>query len=291
MERSLYTDLAVEWGGEAYEKNVERSEQGEGITVERFEVKGEKMRQALGRACGQYVTLHCPRPWLIDDDTLLRCERVLGDELGRMLRGVLREHWHTDTCVLVCGLGNREMTADAIGPLTVESLTATRHLREHAPQVFRSLGQRPLAAFAPGVLGQTGMETVELIGGCVDRIRPDVIVAVDALAAQSVRRLGCTVQLSDSGLSPGSGIGNHRKSVCRDSLGVPVLALGVPTVVDSDTLIRDAMAQMGIQEPPSAGREESAARSFFVAPKEIDVLVKSFAKLLAAGLERALLLI
>jgi GPR endopeptidase len=147
---------------------------------------------------------------------------------------------------LVVGLGNSEITPDAIGPFSVRKLNVTRHLRGIDEKLYDTIGRCEISALFPGVLGQTGIETVELIRGAAENAHPDVVLVIDALAARSCDRLAATVQLSDSGINPGSGIGNHRKAICRETVGVPVIALGVPTVVNSATLVYDALHKAGI---------------------------------------------
>ena len=188
----------------------------------------------------------------------------------------------------MAGLGNAELTADAIGPKTVGMLTATRHLREHEGGLYRRLGCSSLSAMAPGVLGQTGIETLELLRGAVRFVRPDIVILVDALAARSCDRLAATVQISDVGISPGSGVGNHRSAITRESLGVPVISVGVPTVVNSATLVYDALTEAGIETiDDSLHKVLKSGRSFFVSPKESDVITHEVARLLSRSIALA----
>jgi spore protease len=190
--------------------------------------------------------------------------------------------------VLVAGLGNAEITADAVGPRTVHRLTVTRHLHEYDRAIFRLLGRCQLSALAPGVLGQTGMEAVDLIRGAVQTAHPDVVLAIDALAARSTERLASTVQLSDTGISPGSGIGNRRRAIDRESVGVPVISLGIPTVVDSATLVCDALQKAGIERIDGKLRGVlENQRRFFVSPKESDLITAQTAALLVDAIEQA----
>lgn len=190
--------------------------------------------------------------------------------------------------ILVAGLGNRDITSDAIGPLTVKHLTVTRHIKELDPPLFARLGTLPLSAVAPGVIGQTGIETAALIRGAADTALPSLILCVDALAAKSVDRLAVTIQLSDTGIAPGSGIGNHRRAIDRTTVGAPVLAIGVPTVVDSSTMVSDMLERAGVEEiSPSLRRELDNGRSFFVTVKDTDTATGEMAKLIAAAIDRA----
>ena len=193
----------------------------------------------------------------------------------------------TPRCVLVAGLGNREITADSIGPKTVDRLTVTRHIREHDEALFNSYFRVPLCAIAPGVLGQTGIETAELVGGVAKTARPDLILAVDALAARATERLGATVQISDSGIFPGSGIGNRRSEISMRTLGVPVIAIGVPTVVNSATLVYDALQSAGYTEVDDRmERVLHEGESFFVSPRQSDRISESVADMLADAIDR-----
>ena len=211
---------------------------------------------------------------------------VLSRELRRLClpHGKLGEGYG----VLVAGLGNAEITADAVGPQTVHRLTVTRHLHEYDREIFRLIGRCQLSALAPGVLGQTGMEALDLIRGAVRAVRPNVVLAVDALAARSTARLAATVQLSDTGIAPGSGIGNRRRAINQKSVGVPVISLGIPTVVDSATLVYDALQKAGIGEVDAPLREVlENQRHFFVSPKESDLITAQTAALLTEAIEQA----
>lgn len=267
-------------------RTEERTENGVGISS--IIVSTEQAAREVGKPCGRYVTLSREKMWRLSGEAYQNFRDLLADCIREMAADMCGRPADDDFGVLTVGLGNREITADAIGPMTVQKLSVTRHLRDHTPELYTAIGLCSLSALAPGVLGQTGIETVELIRGAVDNARPDLVIAVDALVARSCRRLASTVQLSDRGIDPGSGIGNHRSPLCRDSVGVPVLALGVPTVVDSSTLVYDALAQAGIGE---IGDELRAVlengRGFFVSPKESDVITAQLSSLLADAIESA----
>ena len=183
---------------------------------------------------------------------------------------------------LVVGLGNAQITPDALGPLTVRQILATRHIPAQLAEQTGLSGLRPVAAIAPGVLGQTGIETGEIILSIVRDLSPAAVVAVDALAAGSPERLGCTIQLSDSGISPGSGVLNARKELSRQSLGVPVLSLGIPTVVDGGTLV------CGLLGCEDESRVPEEARAMMVTPRDVDALIERGAKHLSLALNAAL---
>ena len=184
--------------------------------------------------------------------------------------------------ILVAGLGNRAMTPDAVGPIAVENLLVTRHMVRTLPRQFQ--GFTPVSALCTGVLARTGLETLELIQGAAARVRPAAVIAIDALAARSRDRLCATVQLSDTGLTPGSGVGNHRRAVDRAALGVPVIAVGVPTVIDGATLCADLLAEAGCPQQPLSGR----GAALFVTPQDIDQRVTELGRMVGYAVTLAL---
>lgn len=215
---------------------------------------------------------------------------LLAGELRRMAADLLGREPDPSSRILVVGLGNCAMTPDAVGPGTVRRMTVTRHLKGYDEGLFAALGCCELSALSPGVLGQTGMESGELVKCAADLARAHLIVAVDALAARSCERLTSSIQLSDGGLSPGAGIGNHRMAVTKETMGCPVLAVGVPTVVDSSTLVWDALEQAGMTEsqlPATLTDVLERGRSFIVAPKDCDEVVELTCMLLARALDEA----
>ncbi|MBO7175995.1 MAG: GPR endopeptidase [Clostridia bacterium] len=254
--------------------------------IERIELLEEDCARKMGKPRGNYVTLHCRPFWKLGEEEREEAIRLLAGEIRAMClpaEGITERFG-----VLVVGLGNAEITADAVGPKTVHRLTVTRHLHEHDREIFRLLGRCQLSAIAPGVLGQTGMEAADLIRGAVKAVRPDVVLAIDALAARATERLAATVQLTDTGIAPGSGIGNRRRAIDRASVGAPVVALGIPTVVDSATLICDALSRAGITEMSDRLRDVlENNRRFFVSPKESDCITAQTAALLADAIEEA----
>lgn len=277
------SDLALESVGGT---DVSEERRG-GCIISRLAVSGSGGERRYGRPCGHYVTISCGRMWELDDGHSAEVEQVLSEELRRMTVALCRP-LDRDFGVMVAGLGNDEITADAIGPETVRRLEVTRHLRDYLPDAYGKLGVCALSAVSPGVLGRTGIETVELVRGAAENARPDVIIAIDALAARSVERLAATVQLSDTGIAPGSGIGNHRKAICRETVGVPVIGLGVPTVVDSATLVYDALDRGGVESIGDQLREVlEGGRDFFVSPKQSDIIVKRVSAMLARAIGEA----
>ena len=253
-----------------------------------LQIRTREASRELGKPVGDYVTLECGRIDRLGDDQQQLLARILAGELRGMAGRLSGKHPDGDFSVLAVGLGNAELTADAIGPKTVGRLTATRHLRRHEQALYRSIGCSSLSALAPGVMGQTGIEVLELLRGVVGHVKPDTVIVVDALAARSCTRLASTVQISDTGIEPGSGVGNHRSPITARTLGVPVIAVGVPTVVNSATLVYDALQEAGMDPGnPSLRRVLETGRSFFVSPKESDVITDQVAGVLSRAISSA----
>lgn len=285
MNHAIRTDLAVEaeqlWR-ESCEKTSalsgiragEREQNGFAIrTVEVLDARGE---EAIGKPKGTYVT--------VELDGFLRREENSFSEAAALLAGELRSILPMENggSVLVVGLGNRGITPDAIGPETVDNILVTRHLKEKLPEEFAAF--RPVSAVCSGVLGTTGIESSDLVRAVADEIHPSAVFAVDALASRSTARLCRTVQIADTGIVPGSGVGNARQALNRDTLGVPVVAIGVPTVVDAATLTLDLASRSGAElDPDSFG----AVGSMIVTPRDIDKNVRDVAKLIGYALNLA----
>lgn len=288
------TDLAAECrveSGEGELPGLRYAERREGkngeITVATLTVEKGEGERAIGKPAGEYVTVSFGRLWLADEEQQRLAEEVIADELRRMAERAAPGAGS----VLVAGLGNRQLTVDAIGPDTVEGITVTRHLRESEPALFEALGQKCVSALSPGVLGQTGMESAALLESAVKEAGAGLVIAVDALAARSPDRLCATVQLTDAGICPGSGVGNARRAVSAETLGVPVISLGVPTVADSSTLVYDALEKAGIAPEEISDelrRVLENGKGFFVSVKESDIALRSLAGILAGALDRAL---
>ncbi len=262
-----------------------KTREAAGFPVSELIISTKEAADNLGKPCGRYLTVECGR---IDRLTANDC-RALSHLLAGELRGTVKRLTHkaidTSLSVFVAGLGNADLTPDAIGPQTMRRLTATRHLRQYEGELYRAVGCSALSALAPGVLGQTGIETSELLRGAVNATHPDVIIVIDALTARSCDRLCATIQLSDTGIEPGSGVGNHRRAITYKSMGVPVIALGVPTVVNSATLVWDALQEAGIEgEDPRLKEVLERGKSFFVSPKESDLICESIAQLFARAI-------
>ena len=219
-------------------------------------------------------------------DALIRREEDAFPRACRALSTLLRELLPSqapDGPVLVAGLGNRMITPDAIGPQAADHVIATRHLVEQVPDVFSSW--RPVSALAPGVLGQTGVETGEVVCGVLDRIRPSAVLAIDALAAGRLSRLLRTVQLADTGITPGAGVGNARAALNEQTLGVPVIAIGVPTVVDGATLAHEIAGQLG---GPTCEALEDLSRPVMITTRDIDREVADISRMIGYAVNMAL---
>lgn len=242
---------------------AEYTRQGYGVTDVRVATK--QAAEAVGKPEGRYVTIDLRPYFRREEGFFARAARCLASELRTLLPGV-GEDWP----VLVAGLGNRGMTADAVGPLALESLLVTRHMVRSLPRQFR--GFTPVSALAPGVLAATGMEALELLRGAVQATGCAAVIAVDALAARSRERLCATVQLGDTGLIPGSGVGNHRKAIDKTTLGVPVVAVGVPTVIAAHLL----------------GDGQPEDDPLFLTPRDIDGKVRELGRVIGYGVTLAL---
>ena len=282
------TDLALEareiWAQDARDtarlEGVQVQETTrEGYPVTTVRITSKQGEQALGKPVGTYVTLELNGLKRREEDAFPRAARALGDELRALLN--LKQ----GQSVLVVGLGNRAITPDNIGPGAVSNTLVTRHLVEQVPAHFGHF--RPVAALAAGVLATTGVESGELVRAVVDRIKPSCVIAVDALASRSLSRICTTIQIADTGITPGSGVGNHRTALNRETLGVPVIALGVPTVVDVATLCADILAEAGQAElEPEVLR--GTATQLMVTPRDIDQSAADLAQVIGYGVNLAL---
>ncbi|WP_125114810.1 GPR endopeptidase [Agathobaculum sp. Marseille-P7918] len=277
------TDLAVEAIQNAEKtadlRQVRQTERSlEGFSVSEVEILGDDAAREIGKPRGRYLTLELDALVRREEDAFPRACRAL----STLLRELLPKNAPAGP-VLVAGLGNRMITPDAIGPQAVDHVIATRHLVEQVPDVFASW--RPVSALAPGVLGQTGVETGEIICGVLDRVKPAAVLAVDALAAGRLSRLLRTIQLADTGITPGAGVGNARAALNRNTLGVPVIAIGVPTVVDGATLAHEIAAQLG---SPSCEALDDLSLPVMVTTRDIDREVADIARVIGYAVNMAL---
>ena len=278
------TDLALEarelWQESAGQttrlEGVEaRQTRREGFAVDTVKVLDQRGEQALGKPVGTYITLTLDGLQRREEDAFGRAARAIGGELRELLGDL-----PGDAPVLVVGLGNRAITPDAVGPKVHDHTMVTRHLVRQMPEQFGAF--RPVASLSTGVLGTTGMESGELIWSVCRQLQPACVVAVDALASRSLHRVCRTVQLADTGIVPGSGVGNHRQALDRTTLGIPVIAVGVPTVVDGATLAMDLLGQ---EEPPKLAQ---GVENLMVTPRDIDSQVADLSKVVGFGINLAL---
>lgn len=254
------------------------TEESGNFSVSIIDIKSEAGMKKMGKPIGTYITVSCP-PFSDASD-------FDSDEIELISKQITKLLPQKRNLGLVVGLGNRTITPDALGAQVVEKTLATRHIPD---EIKRSAGLeclRAVAALSPGVLGQTGVETAEITGSIVKEINPDFVIVIDALASRSVSRLGTTVQISNVGISPGSGIMNERKELSEHSLGVPVIAIGVPTVVDAMTLALDISGSD--YEDFDKEKIEPKGRSMMVTPKEIDLIIQRASKVVALAINRAL---
>ena len=287
---SSRTDLAMEnLGADASFPGVDvhRWEESD-IQLSEVVIRTEEAARSLGKPCGNYLTLECPLLREHDPDARMAMANLLGEELSRMLSP------SEDAPVLVVGLGNRNVTPDALGPAAIDQTLVTRHMLQSE---YAHSGMRSVCAIAPGVLGVTGIETVEMVESLAKKLHPRAILCIDSLAARDSERIGCTIQISNTGIQPGSGVGNHRRPLTKETLGVEVIAVGMPTVIYAATLARDAFALLARQEDEkgeaalsSMERElmETKLGNLIVTPRDIDAIVKNCATMIAGGINRAL---
>lgn len=303
---SIRTDLAIE-SREIYRNEneseipgVEVHEEDDGnIKVTTVKVKTDEGEKIIGKMKGTYITMNIPTFTHYDSDTM--------DEVSRSLAKVLSSLVKVDknTTTMVIGLGNWNITPDSLGPKVVSKLMVTRHLKQLVPDTIDE-GISPVCAMAPGVLGITGIETSEVVKSVVDKIKPDLLICVDALAARRMDRVNRTIQIGDTGIAPGSGVGNKRKELNEKTLGIPVIAIGVPTVVDAGTMANDTIDLVideMIKNATEGGKFYNMLKSvnkqekenlinevlrpyigeLIVTPKEVDVIIESISKVIANG--------
>ena len=280
------TDLALE-AREIWQESAEKTtrlsgvkatkQRQEGYPVTRVDILDGRGEAALGKPQGSYLTIDLTTFWQRKADFFERAVRAVGSQLKTLLP--------PEGPALVIGLGNAAMTPDAVGPLAVDSVLVTRHLIAAMPKHFS--GFRPVAVQRTGVLGTTGVESAEAVRGLVAEVQPALVIAIDALASRRVGRVCATVQLSDTGIIPGSGVGNHRSALNRETLGVPVFAVGIPTVVDAATLAADLMEEAGIADIDE-DKLRAGQQNLMVTPRDIDQQVRDLAKVVGYGINWAL---
>ena len=299
----IHTDLALEARDLAKERHgyeppgieSDTEKQGE-MVISRVNITTEQAGQHLGKQPGYYVTVEADGLRSRDRDRQEKIAFQVAKELeGFIGRLKLKDEDHC----LVVGLGNWDATPDALGPRVVSRILVTRHLLTESPPEKRG-ELRPVAAIAPGVLGTTGLETGEIILGVVERIKPQFVIVIDALASRNTTRMGATIQIADTGIHPGSGLGNRRIGITPQTLGIPVIAIGVPTVVEATTIVQDALSELNQGRPPAIGPKMNPNlsviqrvltpyfNSLIVTPKEIDVMIEDLARVISGALNIAL---
>ncbi len=296
----IRTDLALE----ARESIGEAKQEFRGVRVEEYYKEAEDIKvtkvnvdtknaaKAMGKPIGTYVTMEAPAMVEPDEGYHREISDCLAEELLNLIPDACREK-----SVLVVGLGNREVTADALGPQVVDNLFITRHVvREYGKAAYNCDRMNLISSIEPGVMAKTGMETAEIVTGVVRETQPDVVIVVDALAARSTRRLNRTIQITNTGIQPGSGVGNHRNALTEESLGVPVIAIGVPTVVDAATIVGDALEKLLCDDKEFdsmkyMGQHRLALaelNNMYMTGKDIDAVIKRVSYTVSEGINIAL---
>lgn len=311
MNFNFRTDLAVE-RRDIYKKitkiheidGIESSEEkvDENIKITRVNIKNENGEKAIGKPKGTYVTIDINKLKIAGEEEIQKTSEAVSKELKKLLD----LHTNKEGDILVVGLGNIYVTPDALGPKVINEIDVTRHIKKYLPQYIDE-GTRTVSAISPGVLGTTGIETVEILKGIVDNIKPKLLVVIDALASRSIDRISSTIQLSDTGIVPGAGVGNTRQEISENTLGIPVIAIGIPTVVELATLVSDGIdifierlqekAESNeylnkLQENDKYEEVKEALNvgeyNMIVTPKEIDDLIENMKDIVARGINFAI---
>ena len=321
MAEQVRCDLALE-AKELYSETAEKADEVGGISVDEYSIENiikvtrvkilnEEGEENLGKPKGDYITIEMPSRFYGEQKIYEKMCQVCAEELKSLTDKFITKD---DDVILVVGLGNQNITADALGPKVISSLMITRHLKEYVPDEIQN-GVRSICGIVPGVLGLTGIETGEIIKGLVDRIKPKLVIAIDALCSRKMERVNTTIQISDTGITPGEGVGNKRKGLNIDTLGTPVIAIGVPTVVDAATIAGDTLdmlvnaASQGkagvLKDLPTrqtlkligemADEKYELIKevikpkfgSFIVAPKDVDTIIDDISSVVANGINIA----
>lgn len=273
---NIRTDLALERRELVTEecRGVECEEYSKGnVKITRIKVLNEQGVQAVGKPVGTYITV---------EGELLSNELPSDDNRRNAVAEEINKLLPKEGTILVAGLGNSDITPDALGPKTASGILATRHIDKELAETLGLGNLRSVSAISPGVLGKTGIETAEIINGIVSKVNPSAVIIIDALASRRLSRLGTTIQICDSGISPGSGVGNSRSEISKKTVGVPVIAIGVPTVVDAQTLAEDILQKSGENIPPAD------SVGMMVTPREIDTVIDRAAGVLSMAINCAL---
>ena len=271
------------------------------IKVSKVKVLDEKGEEAIGKPVGTYVTIDIKNLKFAGEEEIQISSKSVTKELNELIE----KHISKEDGILIVGLGNKEVTPDALGPKVVQDIDITRHLLTYAPQILKE-GTRPVSAVSPGVLGTTGIETLEIIKGIVDNVKPKLLIVIDSLASKSVERISSTIQIADTGIVPGAGVGNKRKELSANTLGIPVIAIGVPMVVDLATITDDCLDLFITKLQQEAKSNDYLNKlkeqdnyeeiknalipnnfNMIVTPKEIDDLIENMGSVVARGINFA----
>lgn len=292
----IRTDLALEATERFKEDNVEvhgvevreKYDKEKDVRTTVVRITTENGAKTMGKPQGTYITIEAPDLSVPDEDY----HREISEEVAHHLKELI--DFSQQQSVLVVGLGNQDITADSLGPRAVENIHMTRHvIREYGLKSCSHMKMHQISGIVPGVMAQTGMETLEIVQGVVTETKPDVVIAIDALAARSTARLNRTIQITDTGISPGSGVGNHREGLNEENLSVRVIGIGVPTVVDAATIVHDSMANLldALEEEEQKEFLEEMISpklyTMFVTPKDVDETVKYLSFTISEGLNLA----
>lgn len=277
----MRTDMALEMRTRLGEMDgvEEQSSWESGIGVSRITVHTREAAEKLDKPIGTYVTLQLPEGTISDRACAAHAASCLASELSKLIPN------EPSAPVLVVGLGNRYVTPDALGPRVSEHVFVTRHVKKFLPDVLPK-DTREVSACAPNVLGVTGMETIEVVSGLVRQIEPAFVLVVDCLCSSDSAGIGASVQMNDSGISPGAGVGNFQQQLNEETLGVPVIAVGMPLVISRETIVEEALTALSLARP--AGTEELFENDLIVTPKDIDALVRDASRMLSDGVNTAL---
>ena len=277
------TDLALERREYIKEKEpdgvLSKEETIENIKVTTIEITNENGERLIGKPKGKYIT--------VEAESFIKTP-VLSDKALEVAALKIKELLPKGESFLIAGLGNDDITPDALGPKSASLILATRHIKGEIAKSIGFEGMKSVSSIVPGVLGKTGIETKEIIEGVVKNTHPDALIVIDALAARNLSRLGTTVQMCNTGISPGSGVGNYRGEISEKTLGIPVISIGVPTVTDGITMAFDLLEKAGITEDVLKEKELKSEKTVMVTPKEIDLVIERAALLVSMGINLAL---
>lgn len=265
--------------------------EAEDIQVTKVMIDTKNAAKIMGKPMGVYVTMEAPALVEPDEDYHREISDCLAEELLQMIPNA-----ESEQSILVVGLGNREVTADALGPQVVDNLFITRHVvKNYGKAAYNCSRMNLVSSIEPGVMAKTGMETAEIVKGVVAETKPDVLIVIDALAARNTRRLNRTIQITNTGIQPGSGVGNHRNALTEESLGVPVIAIGVPTVVDAATIVGDALDQLlrdeefdGLKYVGQQSMTMAELNNMYMTGKDIDAVIKRVSFTVSEGINIAM---